>query len=43
MLPLSSEDLLIYLRNFGHTNGSFRCNETVGELSDKLINAYQIN
>ena len=42
-LPLSSEDLLIYLRKFGHSNGSIRCNQTVSELSDKLINPYQMN
>ena len=42
-LPLSSEDLLIYLHKFGYTNGSIRCNETVSELSDKFIISYQIN
>jgi hypothetical protein len=41
-LPLSSEDLLIYLHKFSHTNGSIWCNETVSELSDKFV-IYQIN
>jgi len=42
-LPLSSEDLLIFLHKFGNTNGSIRCNKTVSGLSDKFVIFYQIS